>query len=89
MRIVMPIGLVLAIVGFILVAVMGDFSGLQGFTHWLSIVFLSLAGLGILLMILFSVILDSSDARSNWIEQITNSIAQGCLLIACLIAFLL
>lgn len=44
------------------------------------IVFLTMcAALGMILMCIFAFRLDSSDPRSNWIEQITNAIAQICI----------
>ncbi len=40
---------------------------------------------GIILMIIFSVRLDSSDLRSNWIEQLTNGAAQCAFFIGLLL----
>ena len=40
------------------------------------------------LMGVFGIKLDSSDVRSNWIEQLTNAIAQAAIFTGILILFL-
>lgn len=89
MRIVMPLGFLLMLIAFVLYAVKGDFSSLSNFTNPICITFLVLCALGMVMMSVFAFVLDSSDQKSNWIEQICNSFAQGFLFIACLLAFLL
>ena len=50
-----------------------------GLTGFPSCVFFIAGALGMILMCIFAFRLDSSDPRSNWIEQITNAIAQICI----------
>jgi len=38
-----------------------------------------------IMMIVFAVKLDRSNVKSNWIEQITNGIAQGCFFVGLLL----
>lgn len=49
-----------------------------------SCIFFVLGLLGMILMTVFSVKLDSSDAHANWIEQFTNGIAQAAIFIGLL-----
>lgn len=46
-----------------------------------AIVFFAITIVGMILMSVFAFTLDSTKKRSHWIEQITNAIAQGCLLL--------
>lgn len=71
-RILMPIGLVLMIIGGIL-----NRSNLSGIGVGVASIVLFVLGLvGMVLMGVFGFALDSSNVRSNWIEQITNGVAQ-------------
>ena len=89
MRIIMPFGFLISLIGFIIFCINKDTNIiLSSFNNILSIVFLLLGLIGIILMIVFSFILDSSDKKANWIEQICNSFAQLFILIACIIALL-
>jgi hypothetical protein len=47
-----------------------------------SLIFVILGCIGMAMMILFAVKLDGKKARSNWIEQSTNAIAQSFFVIA-------
>lgn len=48
--------------------------------HWHSLMPI----IGMIMMSIFACKLDSTKLRSNWIEQITNAIAQGCFLLGVL-----
>lgn len=90
MRIVMPIGFLIMIIGFIIYAINHDSSVffsllLNPFT----IIFLALGVIGMILMIVFAIKLDSTNVKSNWIEQLVNGISQMCFFIAFLIALLI
>ena len=80
MRFAMPIGFCTLIFGF--------FFGWENFSKDIynasfnSRLFFTLWIIGMSLMSLFAIILDSSDPLVNWIEQVTNSISQGFLLVA-------
>ena len=84
MRIVMPIGFICMILGFVLSSCTLT-SLWQGFTHFPSIIFYLLGILGMGLMGYFATHLDNSDLKSNWIEQITNGISQICIFIGLII----
>ena len=78
MRIVMPIGFVLMLLAVILNLKAIDISTVLAAIVSLPSVFFFAAGLiGMILMGMFASKLDSSDLRSNWIEQITNALAQA------------
>ena len=77
MRIIFPIGFSMIIFGMI-----------QGYKNYSSYIyrasffnklFFSLFVLGMTFMSIFTVSLDQSNLKSNWIEQITNSISMICL----------
>ena len=44
-------------------------------------IFFGITVIGMVLMSIFAVRLDGTKLRSNWIEQITNAITQGCFLL--------
>ena len=44
-----------------------------------------IGGAGIVLMTVFAMFLDSSDVRANWIEQLTNGLAQGAFFLGILL----
>ena len=90
MRIVMPLGFLIMLVGFIVCLVNKDLTSFwQSLLNPVSIIFLIVGFLGMILMTIFAVKLDSSDSLSNWIEQGTNAISQIAFFIAFLIAFIL
>ena len=80
MRIVMPLGFVLMILAVILNRSAIDlptvFTTIVSFP---SVIFFAVGVLGMALMGIFAVKLDSADVRSNWIEQLTNAIAQASI----------
>ncbi|MCQ2797767.1 MAG: hypothetical protein MJ241_04890 [Bacilli bacterium] len=90
MRIALPIGMLLAIAGFVAWSIIAKEADiLAKFANPISIVFYALTLIGMAAMVVCSIKLDSSDKKANWIEQICNSFAELCLFIACLVAFLL
>ncbi len=90
MRIVMPIGFSIMLVGFIISCFsssLGTF--FQSLLNPYSLVFLILGLIGMILMIICAIKLDSSDKKSNWIEQSINTISQLCFFLGFLLAYLL
>ncbi len=90
MRIVMPVSMIAMVIGIILTAF--DSANDQVWNNFLSmpqLIFFILGIIGMCLMGYFGAKLDSSDPKANWIEQITNSIAQLFMLIGVLIVLLL
>ena len=88
MRIVMPLGFALMLLSVILnrktirfAAVFAAVSSLP------SVIFFALGLVGMVLMGVFASRLDSSDLRSNWIEQLTNTAAQAAIFIGILLLF--
>ena len=88
MRIVMPIGFALMLLSVILNGKAINFSAvLAAVTSLPSVIFFALGLVGMVLMGVFASKLDSSDLRSNWIEQLTNAAAQAAILIGILLLF--
>ncbi len=86
MRIFMPIGFLAMLLALIVDrANLNAAAILTGLTGAPACVFFALGALGMILMCVFAIRLDSGDARSNWTEQITNSLAQLCFFIALLL----
>lgn len=80
LRILMPAGFLLIIIG--IVTGSANIHTLKGEIFSLpSGIFFGIALLGMVLMSIFAVRLDGTKLRSNWIEQITNAVAQGCFLL--------
>ena len=80
MRIIFPIGLSMYTFGMIY-----GYKNYSSYIYTASFFnkfFFSLFILGMLLMGIFAVSLDQSNPKSNWIEQITNSISIVCLCFA-------
>lgn len=89
MRILMPAGFLLILLSLFVNQSRVSLTGIvAGFCSFLSIIFFILGIIGMGLMIVFSVKLDSSDLKSNWIEQLTNGIAQGAIFLGLLLLFL-
>ncbi len=86
MRILMPIGFLLMLAGFLL-----KLPVIDGMAVWTvlvglpQVVFFALGVLGMVLMMVFAFTLDSSDVKSNWIEQTTNGVAQVFIFIGILL----
>lgn len=89
MRITMPIGLILMIVSLIINRTNIDVSlVLNRITSLPSIIFFIIGLIGMVMMLLFGALLDGGKLRNNWIEQITNTIAQACIFVGTLIIYL-
>ena len=84
MRICMPIGFVLMLAGGI--TSKADLSIYKSIISSFPVLAFFIAGaVGMCLMLVFGFTLDSSDVKSNWIEQITNGLAQICFFIGLLL----
>lgn len=81
LRIIMPPGFVLLILGAIKSIGENRKEVLSLVLSFPSVMFFSVTALGMVLMCVFAVTLDQSKARSNWIEQITNAVSQCCFLL--------
>ena len=90
MRIIMPIGFLIMVIGFIISCFNNDMNiFFNSLLNPICIIFLALGLVGMAMMVVFAIKLDSSNPKSNWIEQICNGISQACFFIGFLIAFLL
>ena len=84
MRILTPIGFVLMIISLFINKV--DITQIiNAFTSIPSLIFFIIGILGMCLMGVFGKKLDSSNLKANWIEQLTNAIAQLSILIGLLL----
>ena len=81
MRIGMPVGFTLMIIGFLIACFTKDMSSFwSGFFRPAPILFVIITILGMIAMIRFSAKLDPADPKANWIEQTCNTVAQGAFL---------
>ena len=88
MRIVMPVGFVLMILAVILNRNAINLSAVFAAVISLpSVLFFAVGVIGMVLMGVFAAKLDSADVRSNWIEQLTNAIAQAAIFVGILLLF--
>lgn len=88
MRILMPAGFLLMIVGLIVDRRLVSFPAIwAGITGMPAVIFFVLGVLGMGAMGVLASKLDSSSAKANWIEQLTNTFAQGCILLGVICAF--
>ncbi len=86
MRILMPIGFTLMLVSLVANRSAISLAGVWGaFMHMPSLLFFLIGILGMVLMMVFAVKLDSSDVRANWIEQLTNGVAQAAFFVGLLL----
>lgn len=86
LRVTMPSGFILMIIGIIIKAGSINMHGfLASILSFPEVCFFAVTVLGMILMMIFAFKLDGTKLSSNWIEQSTNAIAQGCLLIGILI----
>lgn len=86
MRILMPVGFLVMLAA--LMVDRGNLSGkaiFAGLTGFPACAFFGLGILGMVLMTIFALRLDSSDPRANWLEQGVNGIAQMCIFIGLLL----
>ena len=78
MRAVMPVGFVLICIALVIkINAIGAESVLEALTSLPSLIFFITGIVGLALMSAFAFLSDASDARSNWIEQLTNTAAQA------------
>lgn len=77
MRICMPIGFVMMLVSAVMKReLIASGALVRGFCSYPSVIFFVLGILGMTLMMVFAFKLDNADLKANWIEQLTNGIAQ-------------
>lgn len=85
LRIIMPVGFILIIAGIIMGAGNIDINWLMSaILSFPAVIFFAITVIGMILMTIFAFRLDGTRLSSNWIEQITNAIAQASLLIGIL-----
>ena len=88
MRIVMPVGFALMLLSVVLrlntIRLSAVWAAILSFP---SVLFFAAGVLGMVLMGVFASRLDSSDVRANWIEQLTNALAQAAVFIGLLLLF--
>lgn len=88
MRIVMPLGFVLMLLAVILNRNAINLSAVfVAIVSLPSVIFFVIGLIGMALMGVFAAKLDSSDVRSNWIEQLTNATAQAAIFVGTLLLF--
>lgn len=86
MRILMPIGMVGMVAGAALDGRRADLSGLwQKMCLFPASACFCTGIAGMILMLIFAFRLDSSDVKANWIEQLTNGIAQAAFFLGLLL----
>lgn len=86
MRILMPIGFLMMVLSLVVNASAISITALlAAVTSLPSAIFFALGLFGMLLMILFAMKLDSADVNANWIEQLTNGLAQLCIFVGLLL----
>lgn len=85
MRIVMPVGFLLMLISVLLNLKAIKLSViLSTVTSMPSVILFAIGIAGMVLMGIFAAKLDSSDVRSNWIEQITNTVSQAAIFVGIL-----
>ena len=90
MRITMPVGFIIMIIGLILSRSKADFSAIwQTAISIPAIIFFVIGFLGMILMAVFAFTLDGSKVESNWIEQITNSFSQVMIFLGVLSTYMI
>ena len=88
MRIVMPVGFVLMILPVVLNRNDINLSAVcAAVISFPSVLFFPVGVIGMVLMGVFAAKLDSADVRANWIEQLTNAIAQASVFTGILFLF--
>lgn len=86
-RILMPIGFILVILGLIFSIKSGKYNSFfKELVTVPSLIFVVITCVSMVMMCIFAFTLDSSKAKSNWIEQSTNALAQISFLLAIIIA---
>lgn len=85
LRVLMPVGFLLIFAGLWQGRDIIHLSTLwQQICTFPTALFFGITVVGMVCMSVFAVKLDGTKLRSNWIEQITNAIAQGCFLLGVL-----
>ena len=80
MRIMMPLGFAMMILAVILNQSAIDLPAVfAAIVSLPSVIFFAVGLIGMVLMGAFAAKLDSADVRSNWIEQLTNTLAQAAI----------
>ena len=80
MRIAMPLGFAMMLLAVILNRNAIDLSAaLAAVISLPSVLFFAVGVIGMVMMGVFAAKLDSADVRANWIEQLTNAIAQAAI----------
>lgn len=88
MRTAMPLGFALMLLSVILNRSTIDLTSvLVAVLSLPSVIFFAAGATGMVLMGIFASKLDSADVRSNWIEQLTNTIAQAAIFTGILFLF--
>ena len=86
MRILMPAGFLLMLTSLFANADKLSLHAIrQAVTSFPSVIFFAAGLLGMVLMTIFAFVLDSADPRANWIEQLTNGVAQAAFFIGLLL----
>lgn len=86
MRILMPIGFALMVLSLIVNRSAISLAGMgAAFMRMPSMAFFLIGILGMILMMVFAAKLDSGDVKANWIEQLTNGIAQAAFFVGLLL----
>lgn len=86
MRTVMPVGFLLILLSLVVNRSRVSFAGIAAaFTSFPSVVFFCIGILGMVLMGVFAARLDSGDVKANWIEQLTNGVAQISIFVGLLL----
>lgn len=89
MRIAMPLGFVMIIASLFVNRANVSISGIvHTIIAFPSVIFFSIGLIGMLMMIVFSFVLDSTDVKANWTEQLINGMAQISIFIGLLILML-
>jgi len=83
MRIIMPIGFLIMLVGTLISLLAHMYTPVS--VSPISIIFFATGFIGMVMMGVCGARLDSADLKSNWIEQIINSISQAAFLIGLLL----
>lgn len=88
MRITMPIGLLLMVISVITNKNNVNYGLIKNSILSLpSLIFFIIGVAGMIMMLVFGFVLDGSKKKNNWIEQITNAVAQLSFFIGLLLLF--
>ena len=86
MRILMPVGMVIMIAAAIINRNAVSFSALfREAVSFPPVMFFAAGIIGMIMMTVFAFRFDSSDVKANWIEQLTNGVAQMCFFVGLLL----